>query len=75
MNYMIERLREPSTWRGIVMLLTSFGLVLNPEQQNAIIAAGTALAGVIGVFAPEKRNDQNITVNLTQTPTDRELPK
>ncbi len=43
-------IREPSTWRGLVWLLTAGGLVLSPEQQAAIIGAGAAIAGLIGVF-------------------------
>ncbi len=41
---------EPSTWRGLVWLLTAGGLVLSPEQQVAIISAGAAISGLIGVF-------------------------
>jgi len=43
-------IREPSTYRGLVWLLTAAGLTLSPEQQAAIIGAGAALAGIIGVF-------------------------
>lgn len=53
MNWLIARLKEPSTWRGIVWLLTFAGLSLKPEQSEAIIAAGIALAGVLGVFLKE----------------------
>ncbi len=43
-------IREPSTYRGLIWLLTAAGLVLSPEQQSAIIGAGAAIAGLIGVF-------------------------
>lgn len=43
-------IREPSTYRGLIWLLTAAGLVLSPEQQTAIIGAGAALSGIIGVF-------------------------
>ena len=43
-------LREPSTYRGLVWLLTAAGLALSPEQQIAIVGAGAALAGLIGAF-------------------------
>lgn len=43
-------LREPSTYRGLVWLLTAAGLALSPEQQTAIVGAGAALAGLIGAF-------------------------
>lgn len=41
---------EPSTYRGLVWLLTAVGVTLSPEQQAAIVSAGAALAGLIGVF-------------------------
>lgn len=54
MNYLLDRLKEPACWRGLVMLATSLGLGISPEQANAIIAIGTAVVGGIGVFAPNK---------------------
>lgn len=44
-------LREASTWRGLVLLATAAGLQLDPEQEDAIVAAGLAIAGLIGVFS------------------------
>lgn len=43
-------LREASTWRGLVFLATALGLRLEPEQEEAIVATGLAIAGLIGVF-------------------------
>ena len=50
MNWMLRRLREPSTWRGLVWLATVAGLSLRPEQAEAIVTVGMALAGLLGVF-------------------------
>jgi hypothetical protein len=55
LKYLLERLKEPSTWRGIVLSLTSLGVVLNEAQAMAIITAGLAITGLIGVFSPEKK--------------------
>lgn len=41
---------EASTWRGLVWIVSAFGVVLEPDEQNAIVAAGMAVAGLIGVF-------------------------
>jgi hypothetical protein len=54
MNYLLSRLKEPSTWRGLVILATSCGLTLSPEQSDAILAVGLLCAGLIGVFTPDK---------------------
>ena len=48
MKYIIDRLKEPSSWRGLVMIATAFGVSVNPELLPSIIAAGTGLAGIIG---------------------------
>ena len=48
MKYILERLKEPSSWRGLVLIATAFGVTLNPDLVSAIIAVGTGLAGVIG---------------------------
>lgn len=50
MNWLITRLKEGSTWRGLVWLLTVCGVLLTPEQTEAIVLAGMALAGLLGVF-------------------------
>jgi hypothetical protein len=49
-NYILDRLTENSTWRGIILLATAIGLKLDPDQQAAILAAGLALVGAINVF-------------------------
>jgi hypothetical protein len=51
--YIIERLSEMSTWRGILALLTAAGIAISPEQATAITAAGLALIGVVGAFFPD----------------------
>jgi len=53
-QYILERLKEPSTWRGIVMLLTAAGIPIAPQFQDLIISAGLALAGLIGAATPDK---------------------
>jgi len=41
---------EASTWRGLVLIVTALGVELQPEQIDAIVAVGLAIAGLIGVF-------------------------
>ena len=49
-KWAIDQLKQPSTWRGLVMLITSAGLAVNPELMEPIIVAGTGVAGLIGVL-------------------------
>ena len=54
MKYFLERLDEPSTWRGIFILLALFFSNLSemtPEQWQKMIEWGLGGAGVIGVFS------------------------
>ena len=55
MDYIIERLSEPSTWRGIIMIATGAGIQLAPDMQSAIITLGLAIVGVINVTRKEKK--------------------
>lgn len=48
-DYILDRAREPSTWRGLTLLLTAMGVPLAPALSEAIITAGLAIAGLIGV--------------------------
>ena len=52
--YMIERMKEPSTWRGIILLLTAIGVPVAPAMADAIVSVGLAIAGLIGVATPDK---------------------
>lgn len=54
MNWLLNRLREPSTWRGLIWLLTALGMSLSPEAQGHIITIGVASAGLVGVLSSEK---------------------
>ena len=53
-QWLLERLREGSTWRGLVLLLTVAGLHVSPDQANLIIQVGLGIAGSIGFISPEK---------------------
>ena len=54
MNYFLCRLKEPSTWRGMVAILTAFGVTISPEQVEAIVAVGLSVMGLIGLLTPDK---------------------
>lgn len=59
MRYAIERLLEASTWRGIIALLMSLGLTINPDQAVAIVTAGVGVIGAIGAFVPDSDKEKN----------------
>ncbi len=49
-NWIIERAKERSTWLGITAFLAAVGIGLSPEQTEAIVTGGIALAGAITAF-------------------------
>ncbi len=55
-DFFLNRLKEASTWRGLILLATSFGMQLSPDQSYAIASLGLALAGATGTIAPDKLN-------------------
>jgi hypothetical protein len=55
MNYLLERLKEPSTWRGLLALATALGVKLHPELQEAILSTGLALIGLINMVRVERK--------------------
>lgn len=54
MKWIKERLKEKSTWKGVVWIITACGVALTPEQSEAIITAGITLAGLLDIFTKEK---------------------
>lgn len=54
--YILARLGEASTYRGIFALLTALGLALKPEQAAAITSLGLALIGTVNVFKKDAKS-------------------
>lgn len=49
--FLLKRLKEPSTWAGIMLTLSAFGMDFTSEQQYALGMLGMALMGT-----PDKQN-------------------
>ena len=54
MKYILARILEPSTWRGLVSLATLFGLKIAPDQADAVLTAGVSIYSAINIFRREK---------------------
>lgn len=54
MKYVIGRLREASTWKGILAMLTAFGVAVRPDHGEAIATLGAAVFGAAAVMLPDK---------------------
>lgn len=53
LQFILNRLNEASTWRGIILLATSALSFINPKQAQETIGVGIALVGVINIFLKE----------------------
>ena len=53
-DYIISRAKEPSTWRGLILILTAIGVPIAPGMGEAVVSAGLALAGLLGVVTADK---------------------
>lgn len=52
-QYLLDRMKEPSTWRGLVLVVTSCGIALKPDQIEAISFIGLFIAGLLGAATPD----------------------
>jgi len=50
-NFLIRRLTETSTWAGLFLVASAWGLNFNEQQQAALTVLGMALAG-----SPDKQH-------------------
>jgi hypothetical protein len=50
---LLERFKEPSSWAGIGVLLSLFGVNIAPEGMTQIVAVITAICGVLAFFLNE----------------------
>lgn len=47
---MLKKLKQESTWRGLIALASVLGVVLNPSQAKEIVAAAVTLIGLINII-------------------------
>lgn len=59
LTFLQKRLSEHTTWYGIMLIALSFGLKLSPEQQQAIIYFGMAIAGAPDINLKQVFNRNN----------------
>ena len=51
----VERMKEPSTWRGFIALAALIGIKVTPDQANTIVEVGLGLYSIINIFRKEKK--------------------
>jgi hypothetical protein len=48
-SYILDRVREPSTWRGAILFLTALGVPIAPALAEHIVTVGLGIAGIVGM--------------------------
>lgn len=59
MNWLMNRLKEKSTWLGIFTLLGLLGMKLNPELQELITQAILAVAAIVAFVFRESTHERS----------------
>lgn len=54
MDYLLGRLREPSTWAGIAGVLTAVRINIDPGLWANITTIGMALAGIVAAATADR---------------------
>ena len=54
LDWLVARAKERSSWLGLTGLITAVGVALSPDQVEAIVTVGTAIAGAIALFTKDK---------------------
>ncbi|WP_193184163.1 hypothetical protein [Nisaea sediminum] len=52
-TWILNRLRERSTWLGVTACLASLGIAVAPELRDAIAGFGVAAAGLVAVLTAD----------------------
>lgn len=53
MKYILDRAREPSTWRGLAVLLGALGIYANPDAIQQVGIAVGAVVSAVEIFRKE----------------------
>lgn len=54
-DWILRQAKQASTWKGFALAATALGVSVSPEQINAIVSAGLAIAGLIDVMVDEDK--------------------
>ena len=55
LSWLLARLKEPTTYLGLTAILSSMGVVIDPELAQNIQTAGLGVAGIILFVMREKK--------------------
>lgn len=69
LEYLLDRMKERSTWLSLSSALTGMGIAVKPDQWQLIMAIGMGIPGIITAFLPPRINEKNIVPAAPAAPT------
>jgi len=58
-SYLLNRLKEPTSWAGCAIILAAFGVHITTEQLSVIVGGITGVIGLILYVYPQYREGNN----------------
>ncbi|MCT4575064.1 MAG: hypothetical protein N4A43_02285 [Alphaproteobacteria bacterium] len=58
MDKIMKQLKQPSTWRGLIVILTSLGISISPELTEHLVALAVAGFGAVEVIRNENKKKE-----------------
>lgn len=52
------KLNQPSTWRGLIGLLSGLGVAISPELTEHIVALAVSAFGIVEIVRSEKNTNK-----------------
>lgn len=83
LRYIAARLGEKSTWVALGSVLTGLGVMVKPEQWQAIMGLAMGISGMISIFLPATVQEAHVvpaqphddTTPLAQSMVDKGVTK
>lgn len=57
------KLNQPSTWRGLISLLSGLGVAISPELVEHIVALAVSAFGIVEIVRSEKQANKQSPVS------------
>lgn len=61
-KYLLDKIQEPSTIRGVILLSSVMGAKISRDMEMAILEVGLILAGILAIIMPDSWKNKNTTM-------------
>lgn len=56
--YVLVLLKEPKTWRSVVLIATGLGAKFSPQNIETIVTTGLLVAGILGATLHDRKSQR-----------------